>query len=134
MRSARTLVLYTLVLYHATTLPRRISEWHSNQTIWRAAARTDNNDPRALVNAAVAINGQSVFPSQTVIAYYERLISLPIPAFLPDQERQGYVQGYMNYSAILGKLRQYAKADALANRAERTAPSIFRPRTTPQPR
>ena len=121
--------LFTLVLvatFNFSSLVVRVPQWQSNASVWTAATISDPQSPSALVNAGRAIDGSSLRSVDgRSLVWLEDLLTLPIPAWLPDQERQGYVQGRLNLAIMVNAMGDKNTALAIALGAIRIAPAMF---------
>lgn len=118
MLTAGLLLLWTLTLLY------RLPQWHDDLTIWTAAAQTDADNPRALNNVAHVLH-TDYHRDIAAEPYWRALARLPIPAWLPDGDRQPYAIGYVNYSMMLRAYGRSVDGEALAQQAILMDPLLF---------
>ncbi len=91
----KNVVFSILVIFYLAVLYNRLPAWHSNLTIWIAAANTDILDPWTLNNAAHYSHDKRTAP------WLIDLTKLIVPKWMPIEEKLPYYIGYKNLAETL---------------------------------
>lgn len=117
MKPVRPAIVISLIVFNVFRVSARLPDWQSNQTIWHAAMVADPDDPSALTNASHA--------EHDALEPLYQLCLLEPPDWLPDQERQPYIDGLINLSNIAFAFDEGKASRAVAARAVHMAPTLF---------